>query len=481
MAVCIPFQKITKYLVTAECTQPLHIGNALGDKEEVLIHPVDDVPFIQAASIAGVLRGYCALSHSREDVDGLFGAERSASGENSARNGSRLRISDGKFCDKSPVLELRPRVSIDPKTGSCEASTIKGTENKAGHKFNMEYIGAGAKFEFTMYLYGDSGQGKQEKQEDHEKREDQEKVLEEILAAIHREKVQFGGQKSNGCGYMNLVSVKKKVFYMTSAKDRELWSTEDKMGDMEYTDILPVIESETAADRTEAYEITVKGCTEGNLLVKSIAVPDYGKNAPDCMNLRNAAGNYIVPGSSLKGAVRSQMEKIAGYLGREEIIRDTFGYTGDLGKNGKAGNIVFHDTVVGSKTDNDKADLLSYRIHIDKFTGGVMDGGLFCEKNVSGDLNIRISIKNRNHPERTCGLLLLALRDLAIGVMNIGSGYNVGKGIIDVREIIVKDMGNGQEAVIHFKKNEAEGYGITDETKLILQCIQAVQREVAAV
>ncbi len=465
MAICIPFRRITKYLVTAECTQPLHIGNATGDKEEVLIHPVDDMPFIQATSIAGVLRGYYALSHSEKDVDRLFGARRSVSGDNSAGNGSRIRISDGKFCDKSPVLELRPRVSIAPETGSCEAGTIKGTEKRAGHKFNMEYIGAGARFEFAVYLYED------DRQED----------LEEILAAIHGEQVQFGGQKSNGCGYMKLVSVKKKIFDMTSAEDRRLWSAEDEIGDQEYTDILSVIESKAAADRTEAYEITVKGCTEGNLLVKSITVPDYGEDAPDCMNLRNAAGNYIVPGSSLKGAVRSQMEKIAGYLGREEIIRDTFGYTGDLGKNGKAGNIVFHDTVVGSKTDNDRAELLSHRIHIDKFTGGVMDGGLFCEKNVSGNLNICISIKNRNHPERTCGLLLLALRDLAIGVMSLGSGYNVGKGIIDVREIIVKDTGNGQEARIHFKKDESECYGITDENRIISQCIQAVQREAAAV
>ncbi len=465
MAVCIPFRKITKYLVTAECTQPLHIGSALGDKEEVLIHPVDDVPFIQAASIAGVFRGYYALSHSGKDVDELFGAKRSARGENSAGNGSRIRISDGKFCDKSPVLELRPRVSIDPRTGSCETSTIKGTEKKSGNKFNMEYIGAGAKFEFTVYLYEDGRQ----------------KDLEEILAALHREKIQLGGQKSNGCGYMNLVSVKRRIFDMTSAEDRKLWSAEDEIGDEEYTDILSEIESKAAADRTEAYEITVKGCTEGNLLVKSIAVPDCGKDAPDCMNLRNAAGNYIVPGSSLKGAVRNQMEKIAGYLGRAEIIRDTFGYTGDSPENGKAGNIVFYDAVVSGGTDNDEAELLSHRIHIDKFTGGVMDGGLFCEKNISGNLNICISIKNRNHPERTCGLLLLALRDLAIGVMNIGSGYNVGKGIIDVREITVKDTGNGQAAVIHFKKNEAECYGITDEKKMIWQCIQAAQREVAPV
>ena len=40
MAVCT-YEKIIKYRVAACCTQPLHIGNAMGSKEEVLIHPID--------------------------------------------------------------------------------------------------------------------------------------------------------------------------------------------------------------------------------------------------------------------------------------------------------------------------------------------------------------------------------------------------------------------------------------------------------
>ena len=456
------FREITKYLVTAVCTQPLHIGSALGDKEEVLVHPVDDVPFIQASGIAGILRRYYAREqgHGEEQTDGLFGARRMEEGENAAKHSSRIRISDGRFCKGSMVLELRPRVGINPETGSCESSTVKGTDIKAGHKFNMEYIGAGAEFEFEMYLYDD---GKQEE-------------VEGLLAALHQEQVQLGGQKSNGCGFMKLASVKKKVFDMTSAQDRSLWAAEDELGEAEYTDILPDLELSAGEDRTDAFEVTVTGRTEGNLLVKSIAVPDCGKNAPDCMNLRNAHKDYIVPGSSLKGALRSQMEKIAGYLNRQEIIRDTFGYKGSSQKDSKAGNIVVYDTVVGDRETNDLAEL-SHRIHIDKFTGGVMDGGLFQEKNAAGAVNIKISIKNRNHPERTCGLLLLALRDLAIGVMNIGSGYNVGKGMIDVSEIRVKDRKNGEEAVISFGKDKGAGSGETAKGALITRCLKAVQAQ----
>ena len=49
-----------------------------------------------------------------------------------------------------------------------------------------------------------------------------------------------------------------------------------------------------------------------------------------------------------------------------------------------------------------------------------MHGGLFNEKNVSGDMQLHIMIRDKNDPDGTCGLLLMALRDLALGVMSVG-------------------------------------------------------------
>lgn len=453
MAVRI-FQTITKYQATATCTQPLHIGSAMGDKEEVLIHPTDGLPFIQAASIAGVFREYYRQKHSEAQVNELFGAS------TGIERGSRICFSDGSFLGDKPVLELRPRVRLNPATGTCDASTVKGTEKTAGHKFNMEYIGAGAEFSFSMYLYDGSRQ----------------EELESILAALHQEQMQLGGLKSSGCGFIRLKELKRKVFTMADAKDRKQWAIEDELPQEAYTDILPSIKKAMQKERNqdirqaEAYEIRVMGHTEGSLLVKSIAVPDCGEGAPDCMNIQNARKDYIVPGSSFKGAVRNQMEKIAAYLGRPEIISDTFGYTGDSHTDGRAGNIVFYDTAVGDREENDRMEL-THRIHIDKFTGGVMDGGLFQEKNAAGSVEFHISVRDRNHPDSTCGLLLLALRDLAIGVMSVGGGYNVGKGIITVRKIVVKDHRHGTQAELSF----GEGRGITGEETLITECIKAAQ------
>ena len=193
------------------------------------------------------------------------------------------------------------------------------------------------------------------------------------------------------------------------------------------------------------------------------------------MNIRNAAKQYIVPGSSLKGALRSQMEKIASYIDNQRIIDETFGTAGNSQNGGRAGNIVFYDTVVGNREDNDLARARN-RIHIDKFTGGVMHGALFNEKNVSGAVHFRIVIYDRNTPDSTCGLLLMALRDMAIGMMSIGGGFHVGKGIIDVDRIVVRDCINKNEAVIGLKIGK-----ITDEYGIVARCMKAVQPEKEAV
>lgn len=457
MTADMKYQRIIKYLVKAVCAQPLHIGSAFGDKEEVLVHPTDDRPFIQASGLSGVLRQYYAKLHDEKQTERLFGTRHFDEDTNSFERVSKVRFSDGIFSEKNLSLELRPRVKINPETGTCDKSIIKGTNTQAGHKFNMEYIGAGAEFQFSVYLYDETFQ------------ED----LEEILAAVCREGVQFGGQKSNGCGFINLKSLKRKIFDMTNQEDRRKWADEDILADHEYKEILSDLKA--PAKMTMAYEVMVEGNTEGELLVKCISVQDYGKDAPDSMNIRNAAKDYIVPGSSLKGALRSQMERIASYIDNDSIIDETFGRSGNSQSKGRVGNIVFYDTIVGNREDNDCARIKN-RIHIDKFTGGVMHGALFNEKNVSGKVNFHIVIYDRNAPDSTCGLLLMALRDMALGMMSVGGGFNVGKGIIDVSRIVVRDCINQNEAVLEFKTGR-----ITDGCGIVAKCMKAVQSKEEAV
>lgn len=417
------YNRICKYIVTSVCNGPLHIGNAVGGIEEVLVHPVNGLPFIQAASIAGIFRKCCDRMNP-ELTKNLFGTAI----VDSIETQSRVRFSDGKFSNNI-IMELRPHVRINRKRGSVDAAS------DSGQKFNMEYIGAGAEFVFTIYLYY------VEESESFLKT-----AMEEILAVFQNEGLQFGAKKSSGAGQVFLSELRYKEFDLRDQKGRNEWINEDNLDICEYNRMKKL---EKITSVCKAYTVTVKGRTEGSILVKGLS-GGFGKNAPNSENIRNAQREYIVPGSSLRGAIRSQMEKIAFYLKREALIMSAFGTANNDDETGNIGNLIFYDTII-EKTEFNVETPLSYRIHIDKFTGGVFQKGLFREKNAAGSMNLKIDIQNRNHPKATLALLILALRDLAIHTMSLGSGYSTGKGMIDVKEIEILRAADQKRAVISFE------------------------------
>lgn len=455
MAAKQTYDKIVKYMICAECSEPLHIGSAVGAKEAVLVHPVDGMPFIQASSIAGVFRGYVNCADN-EKADILFGKSNLNDNENAAEKGSLIRFTDGVFDLGTVNMEYRPRVSIDPVSGSCRTSNNQGTSRKSGHKFNMEYVGAGAEFSFAVYLYDEKYKAD----------------VEEILSAFESQSLQFGGQKSNGCGYIKIKNALYKEFDLKTKEGRQSWINENELKTQDYK---PVKLDDKSAGNN-AYEITINGETEGKLLVKAIAVNDFGKGAPDSVNIQNAKREYIIPGSSFKGIIRNRMEKIAEYLNTTDIIKYTFGYTGNKENAGKAGNISFFDTVVGEEESIDRMPVTN-RIHIDKFTGGVMQGGNFIDKNICGDIEMKIKIANKNTPAATMGLLLMALRDLASGMVSVGSGYNVGKGFISVDKITIYDCLHNESAVIRYA--DGKGQKIEDPSNIISNCLNSVRTKEA--
>lgn len=96
-------------------------------------------------------------------------------------------------------------------------------------------------------------------------------------------------------------------------------------------------------DKAEAQDqrlhFELSGKTEGAILVKAVSIADYSENAPDAQNIVNHRKEYMIPASSLKGIIRSQMEKIAVYKGMGlEIIDDIFGTCADDNSGGKRGD-----------------------------------------------------------------------------------------------------------------------------------------------
>ena len=443
----LKYSKVIKYKIRAVCRGPLHIGNANGGKEEVLIDSVTRMPFIQASSLAGVFRSTYAKNHSEEEVDTLFGASKMNENENSADKKSRVVFTDGQFETQNLKIEIRPHVKIDRETGSVTSS------NNSGQKFNMEYVGAGAVINTYVYVYDNEELSLAEE-------------FESVLASIKAEEISIGAKKSSGAGKLSLEYVGKKVFNLMEADDRKLWLDEESLDEKIYNDITNELNSETKI--VTAYKVVISGQTEGAILVKGIGASSFGKDAPDAENIKNAKDEYIVPGSSYRGAIKSQMEKIAAYIDKKSVIDKSFGFVGKKQNDSAAGNMIFNDGIIQASEQD--TDVLRHRIHIDKFTGGVMHGGLFSEKNASGKIELEIDVLDKNNPKATLGLLMMALRDLSIKTINLGSGYATGKGFIDVNSIeITSGSGNVK---ITFEEGNAD---MTDENGIIKEALAALK------
>lgn len=439
------YDRTAKYVVEAECREPLHIGTGSGENGEVLIHPEENRPFVQATGIAGAFRDFYRYDKALQTR--LLG---NAYGDDQEKDagGSRVYFTDGFFGKSSVYTEIRPRLRMDGATGTGQSARTKGSGKKSGQKFEMESVAAGSRFSFSIYLY--------------EKEEDLEKDLELGLKALHQGRIQLGGQKSNGCGYVKLISVKKAVYDFYDREDRRMWPEESK----EMKDLLPeLLKAEEAGTERLSFELSAQ--TEGGILVRSIAVTEYDENAPDAMNIRNHQREYILPASSVKGVIRSQMEKIAAYRNAQGVITEIFGREKDSVREGIAGKIRCFDCAIGNKEDNDKVQVQS-RIHIDKFTGGVMYGSLFSEKPACGALTIRVELEGGL--DRESGLLLMALRDLAMGIVPVGSGSSIGRGYLKGEKITVK-KGDQTLAQIDCKAGR-----IVSGSQYVEQCLKALSQ-----
>ncbi len=418
------YTMIERFMIKAHCAAPMHIGSGISETGDILLDDESNLPYIPATGLSGVFRNYYEKKFGETSTDKLFGTITDMEIPDSL-----IKFSDGRFLTSTGTvkIEVRPRLAIDPASGTGSSSKTQGEGISSGHKFEMQYVGAGAEFEFEIIIRSEK---------------EYVKDLTECFSEINAGGIQFGGQKSNGCGEICIDSVLYSRYDMKDRQARNAWE-ENKP----YEEKNIVIDKKSSS--VIAYTIILNGKTDGELLVKAVSTRNYDKNSPDAENMRNSLDQYIIPGSSIKGAIRNRMNMIRAYLGLpENVIHHAFGRTEDKDNYGQTGNISFRDIVVGDISSNDKAPVRN-RIHIDKFLGSVVNGSLFSEKNVHGTMNIKIQIRKDRFCDETFALLMFALRDLASEVFSIGSGYNVGKGFIKPVNIQVRTA-DGKEMIVEY-------------------------------
>ena len=328
----------------------------------------------------------------------------------SQKQSGRLIVSDGVF-DADAQCQTRSRLRIDRATRTAAA----------GGKFDVAHLAADSRFSFTLTWLGLT------------RDEGELRAVEGLLAALHSGQIRLGGQKSGGFGRVSL-PVCRRCFDLTDPADRTAW-----LADQPATELL-TLPKETGGGRV-TFVLTGRA---DSLLVRSGAPLETEKRRGAYTPNLTENGRPVLPGSSIKGAVRARAEQIAAALGlskgRTEAL---FGRGAGAEDNGRPGQGFFEDGVI---TQPQKKQIS--RIRINRFTGGVIRGGLFTEEPLRCDLELRISAPDA---PADCGLLLYALRDLGAGLYNLGSGGAIGRGYVQV-DRLTATLSDGRRASLTFDR-----------------------------
>lgn len=388
---------VKEFIIEIKNTTVIHIGD--GD-DELLLDRENNQVIIPGTSISGAFRAFLNENNNQDDVNKMFGDD----GEL-----SKIFIYDSFAAIKG--IEIRPAVKIDSFSGTNE------------NKFDRNFICEGQIFKVNIEIYENDEANSKKYRE----------FLYKCLLSLDNGDIRLGAYKNSGAGVFKIISIEEREFNLNDKKQLKQYALRSKASTKKSIEDL---KSEIIYD-SEYVTFIVEGNIETPLLIKGYSSLD-NKRA-DGEQLLNFNGKAVIPGSSLKGVIRAQGEKILKYFNKDTLIDDIFGTAhNDNNENtNKASRLIAFDTVL------DKYDTKRYnRIKIDRFTGGVMSGALMQDEPIMGQIKLKIKYKKCKCDDinnSSIGLLSLIMRDIAKSNLPLGSGNNIGRGRIKGNYMEVKD------------------------------------------
>lgn len=409
------FDAVT-YKVDAVTVSPLSIK---GDEENLKIDDKTGKFFIPGSSIAGTFRNYYEnyiCKTGKENKNKLFG--------DSVTGINRLVCFDAFPVDGSVkrMVSSRPGLKIDRRR-LTEYYFISPAGRRFGSKFKRQFVNEGVEFSFTFNLNNYDEDCDFNIVQEH---------FEQLLKAFAAGDILLGNNKTVGFGRFEIKSVKKEAYNLREYNDVIKYLLEED----KYEDITEsILSGKNASDNVR---FIVKAKTVTPLLIKDEVIRSHDE--PDGINIKNAGNKFIIPGSSMKGVLRTRAEKIVKTFPNldDSLIMNIFGVEADKENEASISRFICYDTEI----KNSKTGIYN-KIKIDYFTGGVQQSALVTEEAVMGDIEIECAFNTYGLGEydKEIGLLLLVLRDLSTGDLNVGGGYAVGRGYVkaDRLELIDKE------------------------------------------
>lgn len=463
---------------------PLHVGSADTGHESDLPLAVDGKNrfYLPGSSLAGALRAW-ERAAADDPVWGFAHGDRGQA--------SQVLVDDAPARD-APLAELWHGIGIDRHDGGAARRV----------KFDRQVLPRGSRFDFRLLrevaLGHDLATARVQ--------------MGRIARALESGEIPFGGGSTRGYGRLLL----------RDARARETqWNTRDGMLawlDGEDADVLGRWRTAAGAAAADScLRISIEWQPRGPLMSKAAR----DGLAVDSLPFVSQDGNGLaltLPGSSIKGALRSHAERIVRTVRGDDLPRAATQHTDQLavdlvrelfgsarpadaatatGALPGARALLSVDTCYATAALAD-AELALFdaaredwrdsvhlaradHVAIDRWTGGAADSLLYSaiepRRCVWQPIRLRFRAASGTAPEDTAALALLwlTLRDFCAGRIALGYGANRGYGDLRVSRLTIDWPGTGEQRILPVNDGAIDESGITGRLARMKQAWQEWQ------
>lgn len=403
--------------------------------------------YIPGTSLAGPMRAWLEKNVASEElVRALFGFIKPKSEEGRA---SLLYVEDSPVSEA--VRERRHGIGLREDTGTVADGLF----------YTRALLPRGTRFPLEMELDILDKTETSKSGEEHPAG-----ALALILEALGEGKVRFGACKTRGMGELCLEALEVDCYdFVGNADDLDSWLN----GEPAALRGLKALERFGTPNRRERrfFEVLIHWRALSPIMVKAGRDGAETDMLPLMSGVEGPEGSIapVIPGSSVKGALRAQSRRILHtifdpggrrasekpeYLGLIDLLFGSVDRAGRL----SVGDVYYRPSApVGSgawlKEDTKVLNSVTERrqhVAIDRFTGGASEGALYSARPVKRDeegdngwepirLSLDLSGLAQNQAYAALALLKLLLRDLRDGYISIGFGSRRGLGEIAVDPI----------------------------------------------
>ncbi len=418
---------------------PLLIGSGGGEMEDQIdIHVLrdkDGIPYIPGTSLAGVLRAFVEADDAKTGAL-IFGTPQDSHGKSAFELQSASSFYDVRLSDAKTIV--RDGVSLDGATGVAIAH----------HKFDYEAIDSGAHGPFRMEITLRGIHAEHE--------ENIQNVLERLRGRLLGG-FYLGARTTKGFGRVHLKDLKVDTYDFSNPKDVISWLRPERANAEDHEEYAGDTEKRVYAEGDFVIDADFA-------IAHSLIIRDYDKSARDAAShdetsisavmKRDSRGNFIIPGTSLKGVLRHRAEYIVRKLSNTgdfdaagAFVERVMGPSLETMKKHpneekKRSDFVVDEAVISQGVM--EAD--QSRNRIDRFTGGTIDTALFTTKPIwqknQGESVVRLHFGVKEAEEWEAGLALLLLKDLWLGRTAIGGEKSIGRGTLEGISATVSYLGD---------------------------------------